>query len=311
MARKKTAARKKQSPQNPKRRMCGTMGMHFKLLETDPGYRKRRMECEAHCQDMMSRAMVMPKKPDIIKCVVHVLYRTAKENISDAQIKSQIAVLNKDFRATNADVSKVPDVWKGLVADSMIEFELATKTPTGKKTDGITRTKTDFLAFCDNDLMKSSEHGGVDPWNPKKFLNIWVCTLGEGLLGYAQLPGGPAATDGVVMLNTAFGTKGTAVAPFKLGRTATHEIGHYLNLDHIWGDFDGCGGSDAVADTPDAETANYHTPTFPHISCSNGPNGDMFMNYMDYVNDEAMFMFTKGQVARMRATLSGERKGLI
>ncbi|MEM9413803.1 MAG: M43 family zinc metalloprotease, partial [Planctomycetota bacterium] len=269
MARKKTSSRKKQSPQNPKRRMCGTMGMHFKMLETDPGYRKRRMECESHCQDMMLKRMAMPSKPDVIKCVVHVLYRISKENISDAQIKSQIDVLNKDFRAANADVSKVPDVWKGLVADSMVEFELATKTPTGGSTDGITRTKVEVESFPFDDSMKSTSTGGVDPWNTKKYLNIWVCTLGDGLLGYAQFPGGPANTDGVVILNTAFGTKGSANAPFNKGRTTTHEVGHFLNLFHIWGDVDGCSGSDSNPDTPNAETAIYCTPSFPHISCAN------------------------------------------
>jgi Pregnancy-associated plasma protein-A len=111
-----------------------------------------------------------------------------------------------------------------------------------------------------------------------------------------------------VILQSAFGNTGTAAAPFNLGRTATHEIGHWLNLRHIWGDDGtGCTGDDFVADTPNAGGPNYGTPAFPHISCSNGPNGDMFMNYMDYVDDAAMFMFTQGQVDRMQAALDGPR----
>lgn len=310
MARKRSTAKKRK--RNPKRRMCGTMGMHFKLLEKDPGYRKRRMACESHCQRMMSRKMTVPKTVDTIQCVVHVLHKTAAENISDAQIKSQIKVLNEDFRAKNKDISKVPSVWSGLVADSMVEFKLATKAPDGKKSTGITRTKVNVDSFPDDDSMKSKSTGGIDPWDTKKYLNIWVCTLEDDLLGYAQFPGGPVKTDGVVILNTAFGTKGSAASPFNKGRTTTHEIGHFLNLFHIWGDVDGCStGSDLVSDTPNAETANYNKPTFPHISCMNGPNGDMFMNYMDYVDDAAMFMFTEGQVARIRATLTGVRKGLV
>jgi hypothetical protein len=148
----------------------------------------------------------------------------------------------------------------------------------------------------------------VDPRPTTKYLNFWICNLGEGLLGYAQFPGGPAKTDGVVILYTAFGTTGAAAAPFNLGRTATHEVGHWLNLRHIWGDKTDCSGSDQVSDTPKAQMPNYGTPTWPHISCNNGPNGDMFMNYMDYVDDAAMFMFTQGQAARLNATLAGPRK---
>ena len=129
-----------------------------------------------------------------------------------------------------------------------------------------------------------------------------MCQLGGGLLGYAQFPGGPAATDGVVILHTAFGTTGTAAAPFNLGRTATHEIGHWLNLRHIWGDDgNGCTGDDFVADTPNAAGPNTGMPAFPHVTCGNGPNGDLFMNYMDYTDDAGMFMFTNGQVTRMQA----------
>jgi len=138
-----------------------------------------------------------------------------------------------------------------------------------------------------------------------------VCQLGGGLLGYAQFPGGPDATDGVVILHSAFGTNGTAAAPFNLGRTTTHEIGHWLNLNHIWGDDGtGCSGTDNVADTPNQGGANTGAPSLPHISCSNGPNGDMYMNYMDYVDDRAMVMFSAGQVARMQACLDGVRSSI-
>jgi hypothetical protein len=150
----------------------------------------------------------------------------------------------------------------------------------------------------------------VDPWPTDRYLNLWVCNLGSNLLGYAQFPGGPAATDGVVILYAAFGTQGTATAPFNKGRTATHEVGHYLNLRHIWGDRNDCTGNDFVTDTPPAGAANFGKPKFPHITCNNGPDGDMFMNYMDYVDDAAMVMFTTGQVARMNATLAGPRKKL-
>jgi hypothetical protein len=245
-----------------------------------------------------------------IQTVVHVVYRTDAENITDAQVKSQIQVLNRDFRAKNQDKSKVPAVWKGLVTDAKIEFALAKRDPKGKATNGITRTKTKMKSFGADDSVKAKSTGGVNAWPTDRYLNIWVCKLGDGLLGYAQFPGGPAKTDGVVVLNTAFGTQGIATAPFNLGRTATHEVGHWLNLRHIWGDRNDCGGTDFVPDTPNAQLPNHGKPKFPHVSCSNGPNGDMFVNYMDYVDDAAMFMFTAGQVERMNATLAGPRKKL-
>ena len=204
----------------------------------------------------------------------------------------------------------MPAGWQSLVSDANIEFALATTDPDGAATSGITRTATAVEAFRPDDTVKSSATGGADPWPADRYVNLWVCSLVSRLLGYAQFPGGPAATDGVVILNTAFGTLGTALDPFDNGRTATHEVGHFLGLRHIWGDKNDCSGDDFVADTPRAKEANQGTPDFPHITCNNGPNGDMFMNYMDYVDDDAMVMFTIGQVARMNATLAGPRKTL-
>jgi hypothetical protein len=238
---------------------------------------------------------------------VHVVFNTAAENISDDQILTQIHGLNRNYRRRNFDWVKTPSVWSGLATDAKIKFALATTDPDGKPTDGITRTKTNRTSFADDDSVKDATKGGANGWPSDRYLNLWVCALGGGLLGYAQFPGGPAATDGVVIQNTAFGKYGSAVAPFDLARTAVHEVGHWLNLHHIWGDTADCSGSDLVADTPTQQHPNFGKPTFPHVSCGNGPNGDMFMNFMDYVDDDTMVMFTAGQVERMRATLDGPR----
>ncbi len=311
MAKKKSAKRKARTAKSLPRRMCGTMQVHQWLLESDPTFRTNQLAIEHAFRARRGMAMPLRTTPYKIDVVVHVVYKTAAQNISAAQVNSQIRVLNKDFRAKNSDRVKTPAAWKGLVSDPMIEFSLAKKDPRGQPTTGITRTQTNVDGFEDDDRVKFSQSGGADAWPTNKYLNIWVCQLNGGLLGYAQFPGGPADSDGVVILHTAFGTGGTTRVPFNQGRTTTHEIGHYLNLRHIWADTEDCGGSDFVADTPNAETPNYGKPTFPHISCQNGPHGDMFMNYMDYVDDEAMFMFTTGQVDRMRMTLDGPRKGLV
>ncbi len=296
----------------PKRRQCGTMAVHHRLLERHPEFRQRQQTLEGA---IMRRMMAGPPRrvgPTRIPVVVHVVYNQPSENISGGQIRSQILALNRDFRAKNTDKSKVPSVWGGLVTDAQVEFFLATRDPKGKRTKGITRTKTTRTEFGDDDSVKSKATGGANPWPTNKYLNFWVCTLGGGLLGYAQFPGGPAASDGVVILNTAFGTTGTAAGPFDLGRTAVHEIGHWLNLHHIWGDgsVHSCSDSDTVDDTPNQEGPNYGKPAFPHVTCSNAPNGDMFMNYMDYVDDAAMLMFTPQQVVRLQATLDGPRSSI-
>ncbi len=297
----------------PKTRLCGTMPVHERLLRTNPDYRRARIASENN-HHMLMVGQRAPARTGVtsISVVVHVVFNTPQQNISDAQIKSQIDVLNHDYRKTNPDITSVPAAFAPLAADARVQFTLATTDPNGAATNGITRTQTSKTSFTDDDQMKSAATGGADPWPADKYLNLWTVpriTSPQGdLLGYAQFPGGPAATDGVVILYSAFGTTGTAAAPFNLGRTATHEVGHWLNLRHIWGDDgNGCNGSDLVDDTPNQADHNFGTPTFPHVTCNNGPNGDMFMNYMDYVDDAAMFMFTAGQVQRMQASLDTDR----
>jgi pregnancy-associated plasma protein-A len=294
----------------PVRRRCGTMQVHHRLLERDPEFRVRQAALELKVHSRLAAGTSVRQAVATIPVVVHVVYKTADEKITAAQVKSQVAALNKDYRATNPDKSKVPPPWQGLVTDARVQFALATRSPAGQKTSGIVYVRTTQTSFPDDDSVKTKSGGGSDGWPSARYLNMWVCSLGGGLLGYAQFPGGPAKTDGIVILNRACGTTGTATAPFHLGRTATHEIGHWLNLRHIWGDTEDCSGTDFVADTPNAQHPNYGKPRFPHVSCQNGPNGDMFMNYMDYVDDDAMFMFTAQQVVRMQASLDGPRAAI-
>ena len=278
------------------------MAAHMMLLEKFPSFRASQMRLEGTTARRRDLGFDAAKIGIVtVKTVVNVVYKTPEQNVSDAQIKSQIAVLNKDFRATNPDRTQTPAPFKGLISDARINFKLVK----------VTRTKTTENGFRHDDGVKKASTGGIAPFNPKTHLNIWVCALTDRLLGYAQFPGGPAATDGVVISYRAFGTMGTAQAPFNKGRTATHEVGHYFNLRHIWGDTPDCSGSDLAADTPNCAGPNTGTPTWPVVTCNNGPNGDMFMNYMDYTDDVAMFMFSAQQVIRMRTALETLRSGLI
>jgi hypothetical protein len=282
-------------------RNCAAAEIFQQQLE-NPAFREAHDEIERHTEHFVQSGGSQDRAVVTIPVVVHVVYNNATENISDAQIQSQIDVLNADFRRLNSDISSVPAAFQGLTADSEVNFCMAQRTPTGAATNGIVRVSTSVTSFSTNDAMKYSAQGGSNAWDRNKYLNIWVCDIGGGILGYAQFPGGPAATDGVVIDYAYFGTIGTATAPFNKGRTGTHEVGHWLNLYHIWGD-DGtsCNGSDNVSDTPNQADEHYGCPTFPQVSCSNGPNGDMFMNYMDYTDDACMYMFTAGQKARMQA----------
>jgi hypothetical protein len=289
-------------PQTPKTRKCGAMIAQNRLIELYPNIRARQAALEDATRARRATNVVVRRGLLDIAVIVHVVYRTLDQNISDAQIQSQITVLNEDYRKLNPDIANVPTVWEPLATDAQVQFHIA----------DVTRTLTTRDSFATDDSVKSAASGGHDVVNPDTNLNIWVCPLGDGLLGYAQFPGGPAQTDGVVILHSAFGMTGTATDPFNLGRTATHEIGHYLNLHHVFGDspVPSCGDDDFIADTPVQLGPNFGKPGFPAISCNNGPYGDMFMNFMDYVDDDTMSMFTVQQVLRMRTALAQERPNL-
>ena len=234
-----------------------------------------------------------------IPVVVHVIYNTNAENISNQQIESQLAVLNRDYQKLNPDTARIPSYFVSRAANIGLKFILAGIDTNGNVTPGIVRKHTDVTSFSINDDMKSSATGGDDPWNRDQYLNIWVCNLENSTLGYSSLVGGPANVDGVVVQYTAFGTSGTAQSPFNLGRTCTHEIGHWFNLIHTWGD--AYCGDDQVADTPPQSQATYGNPSGIVISCDNAPTGNMYMNYMDFTDDIGMHMFTNGQRDRMMA----------
>jgi hypothetical protein len=285
------------------------MQVFHQALESDPEFRNRIARVEAYtARHALLNLTARSAGPVVIPVVVHVVYDSPELNLSDEQVRSQIDVLNEDYNQANADRINVPSVWSSVVGNAGIRFALATTDPSGASTTGIVRKQTTLTSFsAGDDGVKSSAAGGDDPWPSDRYLNVWTCNLGGGLLGYATFPLQVASRDGVVILASAFGRQGSAEYPYDRGRTMTHEVGHWLNLRHIWGDTTDCSGTDYVDDTPNAGGPNYRTPTFPHVTCGNGPNGDMFMNFMDYVDDAAMIMFTQGQCARMAAALDGPR----
>ncbi|MFT6166387.1 MAG: hypothetical protein ACJAV5_000484 [Vicingaceae bacterium] len=238
-----------------------------------------------------------------IPVVVHVIYRLISENISTAQINSQIAVLNKDFRKLNPDTTNAAGWSK---ADVKFEFILATKDPSGNPSNGITRTST----TVDNIGLSNQYFNLVPAWNRDRYLNIWVCDVGPNLLGFAYPPNAPGVTaqeDGVVVGSNYFGTTGTVQAPWNQGRTTTHEIGHFFDLLHLWGtDFNpGCNTDDLISDTPNQDG--------PEPNCgsrSSCGSADQMSNFLQYVDDACMGNFTLGQKTRMRTALYTQRDSL-
>ena len=234
-----------------------------------------------------------------IPVVVNVLYRTAYEKISERQILSQIDVLNEDFNGANKEFSLIPEPDASKKADVGVRFYL----------DAVNRRITTKLSWPLDDSMKKYSLGGIDPTTPTTKLNIWVCTLRDNILGYAKFPGGNPLTDGIVILNSAFGSrekypKGYYQPNYDKGRTLTHEMGHWMNLYHPWGGPTIGYGDDLVEDTPPQFAPSYECFTMPTGSINTTEPPKLNINHMDYLPDSCMWMFTNGQKSRMLATFS-------
>jgi hypothetical protein len=290
------------------RHSCGTDEYLEMEFNRDPGLKARMAAIEKiptnkNLNRSLSATLTIP-------VVVHVVYNTPDQNLSDAQIQSQIDVLNEDYSRQNADAINTPAHFQTLAANTNIQFVLAKQDPNGNATTGITRTSTTTTSFTTNGYVKYDSYGGKNAWNTTQYLNIWVCNLAS-YAGYSTVPGSAVATDGVVIDYLSFGRIGTLMSTTKKGRTAVHEIGHWLGLAHLWGPSGTC-GDDGVADTPTQEKSNSGFPVFPHLSaCSPDSYGDMFMSYMDYTDDGAMNMFSVGQSERMNSFLNGYRSSLL
>ncbi len=302
---------------------CYTAIRRAKKVSEKPELKMIFEQKEQVLQQILADKSYAKRSNIIVPVVVHIVYNLDTENISDEQIHSQIQVLNDDFGFTNKNKLDVSHAFYKYCAASGIEFKLANTDPTGNPTTGITRTKTDKDIWKKTEFedVKFTDYGGINSWDPTSYLNIWVANLDDSsdVLGLTIPPDELSSYpeyDGLVIRHEAFGTMGTAGTngfPFaNLGRTVTHEIGHWFNLHHIWGDT--LCGNDMVADTEPADSANHECPTFPlhpKNSCGSSENGEMFMNYMDYSSDTCMNMFTIGQIERMKATISLYRSKLL
>lgn len=296
---------------------CG----HF-LLEAwqesqDSNYRERKQRSqelfESQLRDFENQAQLRTQSTIKIPVVVHIMHAPGEvigtqSNLSQAQILSQIAVLNEDFRKMAGSRGFNTDL---VGADSEIEFCLATRDPSGNPTNGINRVS--YVNSNNHNFSFDQSMKALSIWPTNRYLNIWVVKNMNGILGYAYLPEDMATDpqraqiDGVVIGCRFFGSRDKQLAgqsfnldnTFGLGRTTTHEVGHYLNLLHTWGD-GGCEADDEVFDTPNCSGQYFGCGT-PPVQCG---NTRMIANYMDYSDDVCMNIYTNGQKTRMRSALT-------
>ncbi|WP_288376423.1 zinc metalloprotease [Chryseobacterium culicis] len=296
------------------KRSCPSEELRAQMLQKNPSLRLKAEEIEARTQNFVNDLKVGKVLADgtvEIPVVFNVIYNTSAQNVSDARIAEQIAVLNADYGATNSDINKIPSAFQPVAAgDVKIRFKLVA---TNRKQNSKTGWKSNL------EEMKKASTGGIDATDVNKNMNIWVVNsiLDEngqaGTLGYAYYPENAGQWyDGLVIGYQYIGKTG-ASAPFNLGRTVTHEVGHYLNLPHLWGSSDAGCQTDYSNDTPVSPGPNYGNPTYPlNRVCGGVSRSQMFMNYMDYVDDKSMVMFSANQKTRMQAVVaaSGPRSGL-
>ena len=304
-------------------RHCGTHDRYEQAIANDPSLVNRRLQMEVQLQRWIESKQLEKSTGNsnvvvTVPVVIHVLYTNSAQNISDAQILSQLDVLNEDYGLRNADTTVTPPVFQPLMSDVQIQFCLADIDPNGNPTSGIERRQVTINRIGNGNRYYNYNQGGLSAWNADYYLNFWLCDIdGGSTLGYTYLPGTVNSNqDGIVIDPQYFGTIGTVTPPFNKGRTVTHEVGHWFNLEHIWADESGCAADDYVADTPQQKGENYGCPSYPQTNqsggrCNSADPSSMFMNYMDYTDDACMVMFTQGQTARMQAALNNFRSSLF
>jgi hypothetical protein len=298
---------------------CISQDVYNKQLKTNLEFKKNQELLEQETQQYLNNpdAKKSSAAAYIIPVVFHIIHTGGSGNISSAQVQDQIAILNKEFNRLQADTVLTPLAFKPLAAAFNVEFRLATKDPNGNCTNGINRIYNS-LSTCS---VREDDVKALSYWPSNKYLNIWIVesmhyagNTGCNGGGYATFPGGSANLDGINIRGDLISNIGTSASNtlwgnFK-GRYLIHELGHWFNLRHIWGD--AFCGNDQVADTPPHYTSNSGCPNFPYNpnnTCGGNANGEMFTNYMDYTEGNCLNMFTAGQVTRMTAAITSSVSG--
>jgi len=288
---------------------CGFQEMLNRQISKDTLLTQRFAEINLRLEEAVKKDGngISFRKETIIPTVVHIVWNSPEENISDLTVVEQIAILNRDFDGENNDLENVPDEFQPYIVKKGIGFCLASVDPMGLPTSGIIRVKTEVEAIGTKEDLFYSGLEGSGAWDTDRYLNIWVANTGEFITGFGTFPEQTdAERQGIVIHPKYFGNN--ASSRFNLGRVAVHEVGHYLGLSHIWDNNFDCETDDGVDDTPFQQYGYEGCPAHPQSSCG---SNDMFMNFMDYVDDGCMVMFSQGQMERMIATIEIFRPGLL
>ncbi len=288
---------------------CGFEALLERQTEEDPSLAARFQLVEAMLAPArVSIDLALEMRTEmVIPVVVHIVWNTPEENLPDERVWSQIEILNRDFNAENQDVSQVPSEFSPFIAQNGIRFCLASKDPWGNPTSGIIRVKTDIDFIGMKEELYYTQRGGSDAWDTDKYFNIWVARTGDLISGFGTFPQQVSPErQGIVVHPRFFGPNNSRI--YQLGRVAVHEAGHFFGLHHIWHNNASCTVDDGIEDTPLQQRSYRGCPSHPQITCG---SADMFMNFMDYVNDECMYFFTQGQMERMKAVIHIFRPGLL
>lgn len=301
--------------QGPAYHRCGTMEALELAFKKQPSLRQQFEKSAQRLTLAITQPVISPSRAMAvinIPIVFHIVL-TNPSVVTDAQIQAQLDRLNTDFQGLNADSTKIPAVFKPRFGKTSYHFLIAKQTPDGEPTTGIERFTTTHNSFAIGDsTLKHLSAGGADAWDPSRYLNVWIANISGGILGYTTFPNtGPANEQGVAIHYASM--PGGSLQGYNLGRTLTHETGHYFFLYHIWGDDNGaCTGSDLVDDTPNQGNSTSGCPTgIKTDNCSPDPPGILYEDYMDYTDDPCMVMFTVGQVQRMQTAFDTYRSSLL
>lgn len=244
--------------------------------------------------------------------VIHVVQLPNQDPISDQQILNQIEVLNAAFMGDQLSQSIIPAAFASSIDIPNFSFCLATQDPDGQSTTGIIRKETEVIHIAATDNIKSSTTGGSDAWDPNRYINIWIGDTGGLFIGRATFPDGvPAENQGIIMDVNYFGGEADLIgkAPYDLGKTLVHEMGHFFGLEHTWGSsLADCSIDDGIADTPWTASTYLNTCLNEAYTCG---SMDMTGNFMTYSNDACLVYFTKGQISMMRQVILQYRPALI
>lgn len=262
-------------------------------------------------EHQLNESRIKNRSEQYFQVVVHVVTRDEFQPVSEAQVIHQIDVLNNDFAGQGENMHKLPSEFKDLAADAGFRFCLADTDPDGNPTSGITYTSTTETDIGlrtgpeGRGLVFYDQLGGKSGWDPARYINIWVCELGGGILGATSLPGVSTFSEeiGLVMDIRYFGSMGDAsdIRFFGKGHTLSHEMGHFFGLFHIWGtDDESCLDSDGIDDTPNATGPYFGCPSGRQVSCD---VSNMYQNFMDFTDDRCLAAFTHGQAMRMQTVV--------